>query len=336
MKILSIIVPCYNSAEYMERCINSLLLGGELVEIILVNDGSRDNTPQIADHYLENFPSQVKVVHQKNGGHGQAINSGLQIATGKFTKIVDSDDWVDVQAYREILNFLETKADDLEIDMLISNYVYEKQGQKNKKVMNYRRFLPTDKAFTWQDVKFPFGKYLLMHSVIYRLEVLKESHIQLPQHSFYVDNLYIFEPLPIVENMYYLDVDFYRYFIGREDQSVNEKVMISRIDQQIAINKTMIAYYSDTQGTEDNVLTYMRRYLEIITAVSSILLIKEGSSESLEKKKELWQFIRSQDTHLYYRLRLGLLGIGLHLPGKVGRKTTVGVYHMAQRIYGFN
>lgn len=336
MKTLSIIVPSYNSEAYMERCINSLLTGGEAVEIIIVNDGSKDRTAEIADMYQENFPTIIKAVHQENGGHGQAINSGLAVATGQFVKVVDSDDWVELNAYRKILSFLQKDSKATDVDMLISNYVYEKQDQKNKKVMNYHRFLPIETLFSWEEVKFPFGKYLMMHSVIYRTEVLREVQLELPKHSFYVDNLYIFEPLPKVEKMYYLDVDFYRYFIGRDDQSVNESVMISRINQQIKINKLMVDYYATKEATQKNTLSYMRRHLEIVTAISSILLIKEGSSESLTKKKELWAFIRKTDRQLYLKLRLGLLGIGLHLPGKVGRQTSIGVYRVAQRIYGFN
>lgn len=336
MKTLSIIVPSYNSAAYMERCINSLLIGGEAVEIIIVNDGSKDRTAEIADMYQEDFSTIIKVVHQENGGHGQAINSGLAVATGQFVKVVDSDDWVELNAYRKILSFLQNDPKATAVDMLISNYVYEKQDQKNKKVMNYHRFLPIETLFSWDEVKFPFGKYLMMHSVIYRTEVLREVQLELPKHSFYVDNLYIFEPLPKVEKMYYLDVDFYRYFIGRDDQSVNESVMISRINQQIKINKIMVDYYATKEATQKNTLNYMRRHLEIVTAISSILLIKEGSAESLKKKKELWAFIRQTDRQLYFKLRLGLLGIGLHLPGKVGRQTSIGVYRVAQRIYGFN
>lgn len=336
MKILSIIVPCYNSEEYMERCINSLLIGGELVEVIIINDGSTDHTLQIAESYARNFPSIVKVVSQENGGHGQAINTGLAVASGKYVKVVDSDDWLDMQSYHYVLSFLTEQAEKLEIDMLISNYVYEKEQVKHKKVMHYRSFLPVGKTFTWDEVKFPSGKYLLMHSVIYRLDLLKQLKLQLPQHTFYVDSLYVFKPLPLVNRIYYLDVDLYKYYIGREDQSVNEKVMIDRIDQQITINKQLVDYYANNKIVEKSLLVYMRNYLEIITTVSSILLIKEGSKESIEKKKELWNFIKENEPDLYKNLKHRAFGIGVHLPGRIGRKTAVGVYRMAQKIYGFN
>ena len=104
MKILSFAIPCYNSAEYMEKCIKSVLTGGEDVEIIIVDDGSsKDNTAKIADKYAEKFPTIVKAVHQENGGHGQAVNTGLLNATGKYFKVVDSDDWVETDMMEVML-----------------------------------------------------------------------------------------------------------------------------------------------------------------------------------------------------------------------------------------
>lgn len=81
-----------------------------------------------------------------------------------------------------------------------------------------------------------------MHSVIFRTKLLKDCGLKLPEHTFYVDNIFVFEPLPYVKKMYYMDVNFYRYYIGRADQSVNEQVMIGRIDQQLKVNKIMVDY----------------------------------------------------------------------------------------------
>ena len=107
MKLLSFAIPCYNSAAYMEHCIESLLPGGEDVEIIIVNDGStKDNTAEIADAYAAKYPTIVKAIHQENGGHGEAVNAGLRNATGLYFKVVDSDDWVDQDSYMQILDKL--------------------------------------------------------------------------------------------------------------------------------------------------------------------------------------------------------------------------------------
>jgi glycosyltransferase involved in cell wall biosynthesis len=323
----------------MRHCIDSLLPGGEEVEILIVNDGStKDNTAAIADEYESRYPNICRAIHQENGGHGEAVNAGLRNATGIYFKVVDSDDWVDYSAYMEILNTLRGFVlGEKTLDMLISNFVYEKQGAKRKKVMNYRTALPKNELFDWDDVKvFILGQYILMHSVIYRTELLKQCGLELPKHTFYVDNIFVYQPLPHVKTMYYLDVNFYRYFIGREDQSVNEQVMIGRIDQQIRVTKLMLGYYDVMKIKQRKLRRYTVRYLEIMMTISSILAIKSGSEENLEKKKELWQHLRKQNLKLFLRLRWGFMGQGVNLPGKSGMKFPITIYQMTQKFFGFN
>lgn len=338
MKLLSVVIPCYNSEEYMKYCIESLLSGGELVELLIVNDGSSDKTAQIADEYAKLYPTIIKAIHQENGGHGEAVNTGIKNAKGLYLKVVDSDDWVDTRAYLKILNKLKfLKKENKLIDMFISNFVYEKEGSKFKKVMKYEGVLPEDKIFTWDDIgSFKKGQYILMHSVIYRTELLRECNLVLPKHTFYVDNLFVYIPLKYVKSIYYLNVDFYRYFIGREDQSVNESIMIKRIDQQLKVNKLMIEQV-DLQSIENEKLyKYMINYLEIITVVSGVLLIRSGTKENLNKKKELWKYIKQTDRKVYRSLRYGIMGRILSLPGGPGRKVCVSAYKISQRIVGFN
>lgn len=341
MKLLSVAIPCYNSEGYVKKCIESLLPGGEDVEILIVNDGSTDGTGEIADAYERMYPSIVKAIHKKNGGHGSAVNAGLACASGLFYKVVDSDDWVKESAYMKILEALrDIVAGDTTLDMLISNFVYEKEGEKKHKVMKYRHALPQDRIFGWNEVKhFRKGQYILMHSVIFRTKLLRECGLELPENTFYVDNIFVFEPLPFVKNIYYLDVNFYRYYIGREGQSVNEEVMISRIDQQIRVNKIMIDYFVEKRAKicgKGKLKKYMLNYLEIITVISSIMLIRSGTEENLEKKAELWQYIRQKDLGLYMHLRYGVLGSSMNLPGKGGRKISVEGYKICRRFFKFN
>lgn len=338
MKLLSVAIPCYNSEAYMEKCIKSLLVGGEDVEILVVDDGSSDRTAEIADEYAEKYPTIIKAIHQENGGHGEAVNAGIRNATGLYFKVVDSDDWVDKDAYQKILHTLEELIRGPKtIDMLISNFVYEKQGAARKKIMQYRHCLPVDEIFGWDAVKhMPKGKYLLMHSLIYRTKLLHECGLELPKHTFYVDNIFAFDPLPYVKNMYYLDVNFYRYFIGRDDQSVNEKVMIRRIDQQIRVNKLMVDSFNKHVFTNKRLRNYMISYLDIITTISSVMLIRSGTEEGLEKKKELLEYIRTQNRWLYRKLRWSLLGGASNLPGRGGRKMFITAYKICQKFYGFN
>ncbi len=338
MELLSIAVPCYNSQEYMRNCVDSLLEGGDLVEILIVDDGSKDDTAKIADEYAEKYPGIVKAIHQENGGHGEAVNAGIRSAQGLYFKVVDSDDWVNKEAYMAILEKLREIAGGPEtLDMMISNFVYEKSGAKRKKVMRYKRYLPEGRIFTWQEIsKMPVGKYILMHSVIYRTGLLRECGLELPKHTFYVDNLFVYQPLPSVRTMYYMDVNFYRYFIGRDDQSVNEQVMIKRIDQQLLVNRLMIDTIAGKKFSDKHMKQYMLRYLDIITTVSSIMLLRSGTGENLEKKKDLWKYLKDADIHVYRKLRLGILGRAVNLPGNKGRDISVAIYRVAQKFYGFN
>lgn len=337
MKLLTFAIPCYNSQDYMEHCIESILPGGEDVEILIIDDGSKDRTAEIADAYVEKYPTIVRAIHQKNGGHGEAVNAGIRNATGLYFKVVDSDDWVDADAYKKILDKLrELAGGSVSLDMLLANYVYEKEGAKHKRVMRQTGF-PKNQIFTWSDVRhFHKGHYILMHSVIYRTKLLRECGLELPKHTFYVDNIYVYKPLPYVRTIYYMDVDFYRYYIGREDQSVNEKVMISRIDQQIRVNKIMVDDVDLHKVTNLKCRKYMINYLEIITVVSTVMLLRSGTEENLEKKRELWKYIKDKDISLFHRLRRGIMGQTMNLPGKGGRKISVAAYRLSQKVVGFN
>ena len=323
----------------MENCIKSLLPGGNEVEILIVDDGStKDNTAEIADRYEKEYPGICKAIHQENGGHGAAVNAGLKAATGIYFKVVDSDDWVNEQAYRQVLDTLRRFVYGKDtLDMLITNFVYEKQGARHKKVMNYNLALPKNEIFTWSDVKvFVAGQYILMHSVIYRTQLLKDCGLELPRHTFYVDNLVAFIPLPYVKTMYYLDVNFYRYFIGRADQSVNEKVMIGRIDQQIRVNKLMIDYLGEQKGLSKHLRKYMISYLTIIMTVSSVMMMRSGTEENLEKKNDLWRYLKQEDAADYFRIRHGIFGTVMSSKSKPGQKIAVYAYKVAQKLYGFN
>ena len=338
MKYISFAIPCYNSQDYMAHAIESILPGGDEVEIIIVNDGSKDKTSQIAHEYMDKYPDISKEIEKENEGHGDAVNAGLANASGKYFKVVDSDDWVDEEALHKILMLLRHLEEDNEqIDMLISNYVYEKAGVTHKKCIHYRNVLPQDEVFRWDDIgHFRLDQYILMHSVIYRTDMLKLSQMRLPKHTFYVDNIYVYYPLPHVRKIYYLDVDFYRYFIGREDQSVNEKVMIARVDQQIFVTKTMIDMYQLKKVTSKKLRQYMINYLAIMMTVSSILLIRSKEKENLEKKKELWLYLKKRDMKTYIKIRYGILGQTMNIPGKSGRKISSLAYTVARRIIGFN
>ena len=314
MKILSVTVPCYNSAEYMSNAIESLLPGGEDIEIIIVDDGSSDDTAKIADDYAAKYPTIIKAIHQSNGGHGAAVNAGMENATGMYFKVVDSDDKVGEDALLKVLDTLKYfTTEDTPIDMLISNFVYDKVGvaDDKKKVMSFEGIMPQNFVFDWEITShFKPGDYMLMHSVIFRTQILRDMDLKLPRHTFYVDNIFVFEPLLHVERMYYLNVNFYYYFIGREDQSVNESVMVKRVDQQLSVNYRMLDFYITNKNEikkNKRRAQYLYNYLEIITTVSMVLLLLDGSREAIDKRTALLEYI-ARDKMLYTKFRFGICG----------------------------
>ena len=292
MKLLTVAIPCYNSEDYMEKSIRSALNGGEKVEVLIIDDGSTDSTLEIARKYEKKFPSIVKVIHKENGGHGDAVNTGIKNATGLYFKVLDSDDVLGKKAMAKVLAFLEKAVEkDYDIDMVITNFMYDKQGVKRKKIMKYKSAMPVEKVITWDDVKLGQTQYLLMHSVMYRTKVLRESGLELPKHTFYVDNIYVFTPLPYVKKIYYLDVVFYKYYIGRDDQSVNESVMIKRLDQQYRVTKIMLDDYCEMDIKSERLDNVLVHYFDMMMCVSTIMSIREGSKVRLKDKDELWKHL---------------------------------------------
>ena len=332
-KLITFAVPCYNSAAYMRHCIETLLSAGEQAEIILVDDGSvKDETPAICDEYAAKYPTIVKAIHQENGGHGEGVNQGIRNATGLYYKVVDSDDWLDTDALQKVLARLHTLVTrGTAPDLMICNYVYEHTEDGTSHTVRYTNIFPQERLFTWMHVgHFRPDQNLLMHSVMYRTEVL-------PKHTFYVDNIFVYQPLPFVKTMYYMDLDLYRYFIGRADQSVNESVMVKRVDQQLRVTKHMIDCQDlDALKGEKKLRAYMLHYLSMMMAVSDIFLLLDGSAEAKEKQKGLWQYLREHTSAAVYRaIRFGFGGV-TNLPFPKGDAIVVGGYRIARKIFKFN
>lgn len=324
----------------MKKCVDAALIGGEDVEIIIVDDGSTDDTGKIADAYAEEYPTIVKAIHKENGGHGDAVNTGIANATGQYFKVVDSDDWLDKEAYKKVLKVLKKIVEDKrDLDVLLSNYIYDKVTRRKKRVMRYHGALPENRIIDWYSAKIHFNKfqYVLMHSVIYRTQLLRDCGLELPKHTFYVDNLYVFKPMIEVKTLMYLNVDLYHYYIGREGQSVNEKTMIKRIDQQLFVNKTLIDFFSEhRKDVNDQLYDFLFQYLDMMMCVASSMCIISKDKELYAKKKELWKYLKETDAELHKELRRTPFGVWFNLPTPVGRAISAAGYRVFQKLFGFN
>ena len=343
VKTITFAIPCYNSAEYMDKCIESILAfddGHDDIEILIVDDGStKDNTAEKADEWHEKHPDTIYAIHKENGGHGSAVNTGLANARGRYFKVVDSDDWLDEGAMRTIMPYLRRQSELRDAcDLVIGNYVYEKVYENTRTAIDYKNVFPTDKEFTWNDTKrFHSSQYLLMHSVIYRTDLLRDVNLVLPEHCFYVDNIFVYVPLPAVYSIRYFDVDMYRYFIGREGQSVNEDTMKARIDQQIRITKIMIDSVDlDTDVVQKKLRRYMTNYLSMMMCICSVFLRMINTEEAEEKRADIWAYLKERRPSAYKRIRKSVLNLSTNIPTKAGRTIGLGGYRLAQKIFKFN
>ena len=307
MILMTFTVPCYNSEAYMRKCIDSLLPAGDDTEIIIVDDGSTDSTGEIADGYAAAHPDRVRVIHQENGGHGEGVNQGVRNARGKYFKVVDSDDWLDGDALAKLLSRMrEHETAGIDVDMYVANYVYEHVEDGKTFVMDYHRIFPNETVCSWEDIR-PFGitQYLMMHSVYFKTDILRNCGLELPKHTFYVDNLFMYKPLPDVKTIYYMPLDLYRYLIGRADQSVTLENGAKRYEQQIRVTKMMVDCFDlrEMGETRPKLRRYLLHELGMMVLICAVFTYADDTPERRANFYAVWQYIKDKDPWLYRRLR---------------------------------
>lgn len=333
MKYISFVVPCYNSEEYMEKCIKSLLIGKDDVEIIIIDDGSKDNTGKIADKYQKKYPNIVKAIHQENGGHGEGINVGLKHATGKYFKVVDSDDWLDEDAYKKLLKEIKH----IDTDLVVCNYVYTYTDGRSDQVISFANVYDEGKVLTWDDIhKFKVTQYPSLHSMMYKKSVLDKSNIDLPKHVFYEDNLFIYLPLVNTKTIYYLDLDLYRYYIGRADQSVQESQMIKRSSHQVLVSERVCTAYDLTKIENKKLRKLMTRECIFLMTIGVVFSRLAFNKEGEKQYKELWKSVKEKNPKLYRRMRYFSMATFVSIPGKLGRQIMKLGYRFAHSLVNFN
>ncbi len=340
MKLLTVTVPAYNAEDYLRQSLDSMLGYDEDLDVIIVNDGSTDSTLEIARSYVERYPQLFRLVDKENGGHGSGVNSGIDLAEGSYFYVLDSDDWLDRAALDELLQQIRySLAAEHEVDLFLVDCMYEYSYDGTSKLMKFNDVVPGRRVIGWDEVRsMGVDQYFSMHSTVYRTEILHEAGVRLPEHCFYVDNVLAYCPLPWVERLYYLPVPLYRYFIGREDQSVNTDVMIRRADQQLRVTRLMAASYDlERSDLNRSLRRYMIHYFSMMMTISSVILILSKEKENLDKKNELWLWLKKEHPYLYAKCKkkpLNLILCGTR-DSKFSNALVAGVYEVARRIYKF-
>ena len=336
MKLLTITVPCYNSQDYMEKCLESLLPGGERVEIIIIDDGSTDATGAIADRYARQYPEIVKVIHQENGGHGEGINQGLQHATGLYFKVVDSDDQLSAD-FPAFLDLLETCQQEGNVDLVVTNYYYVHTDGKGDRSICYANTLPKGCTFGWSATKpFRVHQLLTIHSCTFRTQLMRRHSDPLPKHIFYEDNLMVCQVLPYVQTLRYMNTDLYRYWIGRPDQSVQESVSKKRYAHQLLVAQRCFAACPLDSISDKRLKKYLLHELFMMFGIGIMFTRLNKTKESDRDLEKMWKDCRSHNRHWanHFRYRTPLFFVCI--PGRFGRWFTGVIYHIANKIVRFN
>lgn len=339
MKLLTIVIPCYNSSAYMEKAIDTAASGGDEVDVLVVNDGSRDDTAAVADACARKYPGIVRVIHQENGGHGAGVNQGIWQGQGLYLKVLDSDDRLDPQYMPGFLDLLRAHSTpETQVDLVVHDYVYDSADKQAFFRIGYRSCLAPGRAMTWDETKhFRFFNQFMIHCMVYRTAMLRdEMQLRLPHHVFYEDNLYIYQPLKYVKRVMYYDKPLHAYFIGRPDQSINKDVIIRRLNMVSAMAKQMICTYKLSEL--DALPRKLRRHMinslagQLSTACSVQLMAgEEGKRQYDQLRKDIQAF----DPALWKTLRRQILGFFSTPNTAFGEKLLLFGYHTSRRMMHF-
>ena len=290
MKLLTFVVPSYNSEEYLHYALDSLIVGGDEIEVLVIDDGSKDNTLKIAKEYENKYPNIFRAVHQENKGHGGVINNGISLAKGKYFKVLDSDDWVDASSLKKIISFIREND---EPDLILTNYTYY-QGRENKGLtIKFNHFIKEEKVVTFNEVKrFALQDNITLHSAMYKTEIIRKAKVELPEHRSYEDNLFVYYPLPFVKKLIYFNTSLYSYLIGRVGQSMEQKNLVKKYSDFIYCGEKIFNLYDITKYKKTNKGLY-RIMLHHLALNCMLAVIHARTNNSKEAKVAYKQFIRN-------------------------------------------
>ena len=274
-KILTIVIPTYNMQDYLRRCLDSLIVPEEQMqhlEVLVVNDGSKDNSSVIAHKYQNKYPDTFRVIDKENGNYGSCVNRGLKEATGKYIKILDADDWFDNEAFIKYLMFLDDKT----VDLILTPFV--RLGVNNKTISIQKYSIPSYSIINSKE--FTCSENLEMHAFTYRTGLLRDCKYTQSEGISYTDTEWVMLPLPFVKSLIYVPLNVYSYFIGRAGQTMDHNVIVKRYGQLLQIVSRLINYFSEIE------IGVWQQYInnKIYNTISGIyrMVLLEGKTKNFD------------------------------------------------------
>lgn len=265
MKRLSIIIPTYNMESLLPRCLESLVTAkyAETLDVLVVNDGSKDNSSYIAHQYEDKFPNLIKVIDKPNGNYGSTINAGLSEAKGKYVKVLDSDDWFDTEALDKLLEQLQNIA----FDVAVTHFTQIGPNKSNEVVryntMGYEPYT-YGKVYDLDDVLADgYIRFFLMHSLTYRTDLLKEIEYKQTEGVSYTDTEWATIPIFHAKTICFFDLNVYQYNLDREGQTMDPNVLLKSIPQMEKVNDQLIQYYMANRDKLSQIrAAFMKQFYE--------------------------------------------------------------------------
>lgn len=322
MCVLTVAVPSYNAQSFLWQNIPTFLYDGAQgsVEVIIVDDGSTDDTAGIADDLKNRYPGIVNVVHKENGGHGSAVNSGIENAQGKYFMICDADDYVNTDSFRRLVDYLKKH----EVDIVLTDARRitpdgRYAGHESVSGIDKNRIMKLDDCVDR-------SKNIEMHNCCIRTELLRTNNVSCHEHLFYVDNEYVVYSLAYADTIVYLDMTVYQYLVGRNGQSVSIESRRRNHEQYMKVVNYLIGFYEDVSWnlSEPKKRFIARKIAYFITGVYSVMM----SYRDAPHRKALEQFdgwLREKSIDIYNgnnNICVAML-----------RRTNMGMYGMASIIY---
>ena len=339
MKLLTLIIPVYNTSRYLPRCLRSVLVPEALerLELILINDGSTDSSVSILLRAERRYPQTVRVIDKENGGHGSAINEGLRAASGRYLRVLDSDDWFDTPAFLRYLDALEG----CEEDLIVTPYTQEYAAADQRVFVRYDR-LTDGKSCSLGELELNGNMpYVPLAAATWNTELLRRCGLRLSEHCSYVDMQYILFPIPWVKRVRFIDACVYRYFIGRAGQSMDPAQFLKNIPQHERVLRSLIDFYAAQRHTLGTAARdYIERVISLMTYTHLELLCRRmpGRLAAFRRCRDFDAFLRRTAPEIYRRTdkcaepriyrRLG------YLPLLLGRRALPRLLHVRRTPHG--
>lgn len=288
-KILTIVIPSYNVEKYLEQTLESFVDEKILkdIEVLIVDDGSKDRTAEIGMKYEKQYPDSFRVITKENGGHGSTINRGIEEGRGKYFKVVDGDDWVNTTDFCILVNKLAA----CDADYVVTNYyeVNDINGKKTERLFPQLNGKDADQGEYWEFAEVAQQVQLPMHSLVIKTSILRGNEIRLDEHCFYVDVEYILYPLPFVYTVAYYDLYIYMYRLALQTQSVSiqgyQKHIQNHIDVIMHLAEFAAKYRKKIQEKDIPKLAYIeKRIAQMVGDQISIFMSYPVKNRDIKKK----------------------------------------------------